>query len=343
MFCGIVSIDMEWSPKDSLVQFSKLERLAILVLLGLIALGGTSGYWMPKLWSPPQEDLNARIEFQKEIDAWELRNQALVDSLSQVKAEREQRYAEKRAQWDKPKWNTSPRKRTWPKRAAETVSIDYSIPMPIAASIDPNTVDTSTLFRMGVPPKLARQWVKFRDRGGRFVRKEDVGKLYSMTDTTLQRILPYLKAPDLKKKREDYLDIDAPAMVNVNTASSEELQQVRGIGAFYADKIVEYRDKLGGFLTLSQVAETPGLREGAFEELREKLTLTQEEPRFIRINTISDWKLAQHPYISKKQAEIVVLNRRNRGKFKTREDLLETIVLDTTTVDRLLPYIDFGE
>jgi len=335
---------MEWSPKDSLVQFTKVERLAIVVILAIIVLGGTSGYWLPKVWSHPAADEVIRVEFQEEIAAWEIRNQALVDSLARIKSAREQRYAKNRAKWEKPKWNTSPRKRKWPKRKSETVAIDYSIPMPELESIDANTVDTSVLFRMGVPPRLARQWVKFRDRGGSFVRKEDVGKLYNMPDSTLKRIMPYLKTPDLQKKRESYQEEDrTPVMVNVNTASSEELQQVRGIGTYYADKIIAYRDKLGGFLTLDQVGETPGLREGAFEDLREKLTMTQEDPRFIRINFISEWKLAQHPYISKKQAEIVILNRRNHGKYRTREDLLETVVLDAATVDRLLPYIDFSE
>lgn len=336
---------MEWSPEDSLVNFSKVERIAIVVLLGLILLGGTSGYWLPALWPKPEIDVEARVAFQQEIAAWEIRNQRLVDSLAQIKEERDQRYAANRAKWDTPNWNKSPSKRKgWPKQQAKTAAIDYSIPLPGLGSVDANTVDTSVLLRMGVPPRLARQWVKFRDRGGSFVRKEDVGKLYNMPDSTLKRILPFLKTPNLKERRKSFdRPKRVPVMVNVNTASSEELQQVRGIGPFYADKIIDFRQKLGGFLTLDQVAETPGLREGAFEELREKLTISQEDPVRIRINFISDWKLAQHPYISKKQAEVVVLNRRNRGNFKTREDLLETIVLDTATVDRLLPYIDFGE
>jgi len=336
---------MEWSPEDSLVNFSKVERLAVSVLLGLILLGGTTGYWLPVLWPKAEIDIEARTAFQQEIAAWEVRNQRLVDSLAQVKEAREQRYAANQAKWDKPSWNKSPSKReSCAKRKEETASIDYSIPYPELGSVDANTVDTSILFRMGVPPKIARRWVKFRDRGGSFVRKEDVGKLYGMPDSTLTRIIPLLKVPDLKKKRQPFKKVTRePVMVNVNLASSEELQQVRGIGAFYADKIIEYCQKLGGFLTLNQVAETPGLRAGAFDELRKELTITTQEPRLIRINQVSDWKLAQHPYISKKQAEIIVLNRRNRGKFKGRADLLATIVLDTTTVDRLLPYIDFGE
>ncbi|MFK8056189.1 MAG: helix-hairpin-helix domain-containing protein [Saprospiraceae bacterium] len=332
---------MEWSPEDSLVSFSKVERTAIGLILLIILLGATSGYWMPSIWPHEEESVDAGVAFQAEIDAWEIRNQYLVDSLSRIKAERDKRYAENRAKWNKPRSNSFPSKRKWPKYKSETVAIDYSIPLPELGSVDANSVELDQLLRIGISPKIARNWVKFRERGGSFVRKEDIGKLYGMSDTTLTRVLPYLKSPDLKARKERVFK--EPVMVNVNLASSEELQQVRGIGAYYADRIVEYRQQLGGFLTLSQVEETPGLREGAFVELREKLTMTREDPRFILINELSDWQLAKHPYITKKQAEIIVLNRRNHGRFVSREDLLETIVLDTATVDRIMPYIDFGE
>ena len=330
---------MEWSPKDSLVVFSKIERLAIAVLLGLILLGSTSGYWLPKVWPREVEYEEDRIAFQVEIDEWEVRNQRLVDSLVRIKKEREQRYADNREKWNKPKRNTSPSKRPWKDQKPETVAIDYSIPMPSLESVDANTVDVDVLIRMGVPPKIAGRWVKFRERGGNFVRKQDVGKLYGMPDSTLQRILPYLKTPDLKKrpKREDRKAV----IVNVNSSSSEELQKVSGIGEFYAERIVDYRQQLGGFISLAQVAETPGLRDSAFQNFRAYLTIAQQEPRWIRINQLTKQQLAKHPYITWKQAEIIVLNRKNHGNYKSREDLLATIVLDNATVDRLMPYLDF--
>jgi DNA uptake protein ComE-like DNA-binding protein len=89
------------------------------------------------------------------------------------------------------------------------------------------------------------------------------------------------------------------------------------------------------------VAETPGLRDSTFLKVKDQLTIVQQEPRLIRINQFSKDQLAKHPYISWKQAEIIILNRRNHGNYRSREDLLATIVLDTATVDRLMPYLDF--
>jgi len=336
---------MEWSPKDSLATFSKLERGAIIILLLFIAIGGSSGYWLPSVWPKAEHSIEIdRLAFREEIAAWEDRNQLLVDSLTKLKLERDRRYADNRKQWNKPKWNTSPKNRDWPKRKAETVSIDYSIPMPALASVDANAVDTNVLFRMGVPPKIARRWVKFRDRGGSFVRKEDVGKLYGMPDSTLARILPFIKKPNLKDRRTIHRNIKRTDLVpDINTATSEELQKVRGIGPFFADRIIEYRTQLGGFLSLDQLSETPGFRDSTYLKLRDKLKFVPREPRLIRINQVDQNTLAAHPYITQKQAEIVILNRRNHGNYSSKEDLLETIVLDEETVNRLMPYVDFVE
>ena len=332
---------MEWSPKDSLVVFSKFERIAIGVLLVLISTGATSGYWLPKVWPYEASNVDDRIAFQTEIEEWEVRNQLLVDSLTRVKAARDQRYVDNRKKWNKQRINTSPTKRKWKEPKPETVKVDYSTPMPNLGSVDANIVELDVLLRIGVPPKVARTWIKFRGRGGNFVRKEDVGKIYGMPDSTLQRILPYFKSPDLRRKRDK--DASKTVIVNVNTSTIEELQTVNGIGPFFAKQIVRYRGQLGGFLSLTQVAETPGIPDSSFQTFRDQLTVTSDEPRLIRINQLNQQELSKHPYISRKQAEVIVLNRRNHGAFKSREDLLATIVLDTMTVDRLMPYLDFVE
>jgi competence ComEA-like helix-hairpin-helix protein len=229
------------------------------------------------------------------------------------------------------------------------VNIDYSIPLPAINTLDPNSVDTTDLLRLAVPVKIARRWIKFRQAGGSFVRKSDIGKLYGMPDSTLQRILPYFREPNLevprkeKSNRTKESEPQEATLVDVNTASSEELQTVRGIGPYYADRIIAHRQALGGFVKLEQVAETPGLRAEAYEGFRNQLTLNANELNRIYINRLEAWQLAKHPYISKQQAKVLVLNRQNRGPFRTKADLLATVVLDTATVERLLPYLDFSE
>jgi len=61
--------------------------------------------------------------------------------------------------------------------------------------------------------------------------------------------------------------------VNINTASAEQLTELPGIGDATAEKILEYREKIGNFKTPDQLMEVKGIGEKTFEELEGMITL----------------------------------------------------------------------
>lgn len=63
-----------------------------------------------------------------------------------------------------------------------------------------------------------------------------------------------------------------PVMVNLNTASAEELMTLEGIGAVKADAIIQYREESGGFSTISEVMNVKGVGESTFEQISPYLT-----------------------------------------------------------------------
>lgn len=64
-----------------------------------------------------------------------------------------------------------------------------------------------------------------------------------------------------------------PLIVNINTATSSELQQLKGIGLTKARAIIAYREKHGEFKSVEELAEVEGISEKMVEELREFVTV----------------------------------------------------------------------
>lgn len=65
----------------------------------------------------------------------------------------------------------------------------------------------------------------------------------------------------------------ATTLINLNTATAEELDTLPGIGPARAQAIINYREEQGEFYTIEQVMEVDGIGEGIFEQIREFITV----------------------------------------------------------------------
>ncbi len=65
--------------------------------------------------------------------------------------------------------------------------------------------------------------------------------------------------------------------ININTASAEELSQLKGIGPSHAAKIVEYREKNGPFKLPEDVMQVPGIGQKTFENNKDMILV--EKPK----------------------------------------------------------------
>lgn len=62
-------------------------------------------------------------------------------------------------------------------------------------------------------------------------------------------------------------------LVNINTASVEELMTLSGIGESRAEAIIEYREKNGEFETIDAIMRISGIKEALFEKIKDKITV----------------------------------------------------------------------
>lgn len=126
-------------------------------------------------------------------------------------------------------------------------------------------------------------------------------------------------------------------MLDLNTASAEDLERLPGIGPKTAERIVKYREKLGYFVSLEQLREVWGLQA---ENLQRALPYLQIKTRGhpLSLRTASVEELARHPYISWKLARALIRQRHQWGDRPIPLEVWRDWLPDTVRA-RLEPYL----
>lgn len=125
--------------------------------------------------------------------------------------------------------------------------------------------------------------------------------------------------------------------VDINRSEALDWESLPGIGPYYASKIIEFRERLGGFYSKDQVQETWQLPDSTFRKI---LPYLQESPimRFIDLNEVDIPTLANHPYLTWKDAKLIVRYRQQHGRYLFIEDLLNIHAFDSSYLNRVMPY-----
>jgi len=66
----------------------------------------------------------------------------------------------------------------------------------------------------------------------------------------------------------------AAAVVNINTATKEELTTIKGIGDKRAQEIIDYRKKNGDFKSVDELEKVPGIGPGTMKQIRSQVTVS---------------------------------------------------------------------
>lgn len=147
-------------------------------------------------------------------------------------------------------------------------------------------------------------------------------------------------------KNSDYPYIDKLSKgetIDINKADTTLLKKIPGIGSSYANRIVKYRNLLGGYTALDQLNEVWGIDPELFNNLSLYLTIdTNFEIEELKINSASIKELVKHPYLNYEQAKVIVDIRERKGKI---ESINRLGLLDEFTqqdIMRLTPYLDFN-
>ena len=188
---------------------------------------------------------------------------------------------------------------------------------------DPNTITLEELIRLGLSERQAEVILNYRNKGGAFRRKEDFARMYVVSDTLYQRLEPFIEIPKLE----------------LNTADSADLVTLRGIGPYYARRIIEYRERLGGFFDPQQLMEIDGIDRERYDGFA--FSVQADSSHVTRLNfwSLTKEELEAHPYVGTYAAKGIL---RYRSVTDTSEwsftDLVRNNVLTPDRGSKLSRY-----
>ena len=232
-------------------------------------------------------------------------------------------------------------------------------------TFDPNTADSTALLRLGLRPWQVLNIYKYRAAGGIYRSKEDYAQLYGLTVKEYRELEPYIRiSPDylpastLFDKRSDSDGAQTPQAagnetgnerrhypeklkdgetIDLNIADTTDLKSVPGIGSYYARRIAEYRQRLGGYVSTDQLDDIDDLP----EEVKQFFVVSQPHPHQIAINRLALNELRRHPYINYYQARAITDYRRLHGPIKALSQLRLLPEFPPEAIERLEPYVSY--
>jgi DNA uptake protein ComE-like DNA-binding protein len=222
---------------------------------------------------------------------------------------------------------------------------------------DPNHADSLTLRRLGLAAWQVGNMMKYRAKGGVWRSAEDLRRLYGLTERQYARLRPYVRiapqdrpAPRAeythpygtpRPEKPEYAKVEKypeGTILPLNAADTTELQRIPGIGSYYARKICGYRERLGGFVSLSQLDEVEGLPAG----VSRWFTLDGGgSVRRIQVNRADFKTLVRHPYLDYEQTKAICNHIRHYGKLRGWSDLRLYTCFTEKDFRRLAPYFVF--
>lgn len=230
--------------------------------------------------------------------------------------------------------------------------VEVSVAAPVQATVkrtdtlflfDPNSVSISELQLLGFSSKQAQAIDNYRRAGAKFKTPADFGRSSVVSDSMLRRLTPYmvfatqidsLKTETIKQK-------NTIKKSDLNRADSASLCAIYGIGKTLSHRILEYRQRLGGFVNFDQLHEIYGLNNYVIDEIKKKFFIDSAEIQKIDINFASGKILSKHPYMDYHTVGRVLKFREMKGGWNNIAEMKKDEILLPDEARKLEPYLVF--
>ncbi|WBL24827.1 ComEA family DNA-binding protein [Zunongwangia sp. HGR-M22] len=206
---------------------------------------------------------------------------------------------------------------------------------------NPNYLTDYKAYRLGMSVEEIDRLLAYRASGKWINSASDFQKVTKVSDSLLDIISPNFKFPAWIKSTSVSKQSNV-AKVDINTATAEELMQIKGIGQTLGERIVKYRTLIGGYRSFIQLQDIYGLNDETRLELIKHLKKIPQNFSKLNINEIDVIQLSEIPYFDYELARALVNYRNLHEKISSVEDLIKIDGFPVDKIDRIQLYLSFN-
>ena len=205
---------------------------------------------------------------------------------------------------------------------------------------NPNYISLSKGYQLDLSLEEIERLHRFRN-SGKFANS--VAEFKAVTQVSSDWIIkysPYFKFPEwVTSKKLKVKDLNVSVIKDINTATAEELIEIRGIGAVLSKRIVKYRLSIKGFDLMEQLNQVYGLDSLVISKIKSQyqiLTPAKRTKIVLAEATMED--LLRIPFLTKKEAKKII-GLRTKNKKITLKSLRNEPEFDSLKLERLALYL----
>jgi len=219
---------------------------------------------------------------------------------------------------------------------------------------DPNKLSAEQWKAIGLTDRQILNILNYEKKGGKFFKKNDLQKIYSITLPEFKVLEPFIEIPITDAERGKKVDVtlqdstrdnhESPvqqAVFALNTIDSVQLTEIQHIGPWFAHRILQYRHALGGYVTLLQLAEVYGMDSVRYKRISRCFTLDTSHIQLLAINRLTFKELIRHPYMNYNLTKAIINRREHHGFVANWSEVVGLNANDSLTILRLKPYLGY--
>ena len=194
---------------------------------------------------------------------------------------------------------------------------------------NPNKLPAEEWKKIGLNENQIKNILNYEKKGGKFFKKSDLQKIYSLTLAEYRMLEPFIEIPETilnRSKTQKIQENDSATATHqetiqkiifeLNTVDSLQLIEIRNIGPWFAHRILQYRRSLGGYLRLEQLREVYGMDSVKYLNFSPNFTVDPSNIVLLAINRLTFKEMIRHPYMNYNLTKAIINKRERQGCLK---------------------------